>query len=248
MSAIARFETRLGARKPILAMLHLGGETRAERLARAAAEIDRYEAGGVDAIIVENYFGDIDDVRAVLDHLDEHPASVPVGLNVLRDAATAFELAARHDVAFIQMDSVSGHLPAEEDARFAEQLQDWRASTDALLLGGVRFKYQPVLSGRPEEDDLLLGKARCDAIVVTGEGTGMPTDEAKIDRFRQTLGAEFPLLIGAGVTAASVGDLLPRADGAIVGSAFKDTGTDTGVVDEDAVRAFMRAAAEARAA
>lgn len=112
--------------------------------------------------------------------------------------------------------------------------------TNALVLGGVRFKYQPYCSGRSLEEDLNIGMTRCDAIVVTGAGTGMETSMDKIIQFRQIIG-DFPLVIGAGMTPENCAERMRVADGAIVGSYFKDTYTDIGEVDASHVRTFMEA-------
>ena len=88
----------------------------------------------------------------------------------------------------------------------------------------------PCVSGRSEAEDLALGAERADAIVVTGDKTGEPTDLAKIRRFRATLGDGVPLLVGAGVTPANAAEQLALTDGAVVGSAFKDTRIDRGMV------------------
>ena len=95
-------------------------------------------------------------------------------VNILGGSEIAFKLAAEFNAAFIQLDSVCGHL-AHDDLKFAKDLNALRSSSNAFLLGGVRFKYQPVNSGRAFDEDLTLGKGRCDALVVTGSGTGIGT-------------------------------------------------------------------------
>lgn len=225
--------------KPILGMLHLGGSDRAERLAIARQEVETLVTGGVDAVVVENYFGDADDVEAVLAWLAAERPPAVVGVNVLHDYQRAFDLAARYGAGFIQIDSVAGHLPPDDDAAFADELAGLRARSSAWLLGGVRFKYQPVRSGRSLKADLRLGMARCDALVVTGEATGQATDLAKVRAFREIVGDDFPLLIGAGMTAGNCREQLLRADGAIVGSFFKDTYRDDGRVDGRHVAELM---------
>ncbi|MDQ4215172.1 BtpA/SgcQ family protein [Microbacterium capsulatum] len=227
--------------KPAFAMLHLKGEDRADRLDRARHEIDLLAGSGLDAFIVENYFGDVDDVVAVLDHLRDTRPDAVFGINILKDDWRAFELAQAYGAAFLQLDSVAGHLPPDEDAVFAERLATARAATDALVFGGVRFKYQPYLSGRSLREDLELGVQRCDAIVVTGEGTGLLTPLEKTAEFREVVGDGFPLIIGAGVTPQNVADQLAEADGVIIGSALKDTLADTGDVSAENVAAFIAA-------
>ncbi|MDR1710573.1 MAG: hypothetical protein LBR58_01730 [Propionibacteriaceae bacterium] len=228
--------------KPIFGMLHLGGDTRAERLARAQREARVMAAGGLDGVIVENYFGDIDDILASLDWVCQAGLGVQIGLNVLDDDARAFELASAYPVDFVQLDGVAGHLPPERDGAFAAQLAQWRSGVSARVLGGVRFKYQPILSGRPEAEDIRIGAARCDGLVVTGDATGAETDLAKVARFRAVVGAGYPLLIGAGLTAANAAEQLAVADGAIVGSYLKDTYEAKGEVSADHVRELVRAA------
>lgn len=239
----ARWQELFPVVKPVFAMLHLGGDSAEEKFDRALRETVMLAEGGVDAVIVENYFGDSDDVRRVLEAITESSGPKPpvVGLNVLRDHELAFELAQEFPVGFVQIDSVAGHLEVASDVEYAERLAELRAASSALVFGGVRFKYQPVLSGRTESEDLALGKLRSDAIVVTGDGTGIETDLDKIMRFRNELTGAYPLIVGAGVTAENVDEQLRYADAVIVGSFLKDTYQDTGVVDPEHVERFMAA-------
>lgn len=229
-----RLLDRLAESPMLFAMLHLKGDGAADVDRRARRELEIYAEHGVDAVIVENYFGDADAVERTLAHLAATGSGLVYGVNLLDDDALGFALAGRYGAHFIQLDSVAGHLPPEEDPAFAVRLAEWRAATDAAVLGGVRFKYQPVQSGNDVETDLRLGMARADAIVVTGDGTGLPTPLEKIAQFREVLGG-FPLVVGAGVTADNCAAQLARADGAIVGSTLKDTRRDDGDVDADHV-------------
>ncbi|MCW3818791.1 hypothetical protein ONA91_30555 [Micromonospora sp. DR5-3] len=226
---------------PVLAMLHLTGDTPAQKLELAKQEIDVLWSEGVDAVIVENYFGDVDDVVSVCGYLSDSAPEIRFGINILRQDWTAFEMAREFHALFIQMDSVAGHLAPGDDPAFASRLNDERAKTASHLLGGVRFKYQPYLSGRSLGEDLTLARSRCDAVVVTGDGTGMETPPGKIEEFRRLLGGGFPLVVGAGVTPANCKTQLAHADAVIVGSYLKDTYTDTGHVDRGHVREFVRA-------
>lgn len=234
------FDTLFPLGKPVLGMLHLGGDTPEERLSRAIAETADMIVGGVDAVVVENYFGKPDDARHVLEAFARQVPGTVVGLNLLRDFRLGFDLVQEFGVSFLQIDSVCGHLPPDEDSDYAAELAERRAASQALLFGGVRFKYQPVKSGRSEEEDLRLGMARADALVVTGEATGIGTDNEKINRFRAVVGDAYPLIVGAGMTAATAADQMRIANGAIVGSYFKDTFKDTGIVDIAHVRELMR--------
>ncbi len=239
--ARSRFRRVFPIDRPILGMLHLSGVGQADIVARAVREARTLAANGIDGLVVEDYFGSPQDVEAVLDQFASDPPGVPVGVNVLDDGAASFALAARYGPAFVQMDSVAGHLSPADDLRFAEELRALRARNDALLLGGVRFKYQPVLSGNDLAVDLRVGLERCDAVVVTGDGTGMETSIEKIETFRTLMGVEFPLVVGAGITPANCAEALAIADAAIVGTSLKATQTAAGDVSGDRVAELMEA-------
>ncbi|MBR5287439.1 MAG: membrane biogenesis protein [Clostridia bacterium] len=231
-----------GTDKPIIGMLHLRGYDREETMRIAREEIEMMIRCGVDAVLVENYFGDTLDVIDALKMLKaDYSDQVVYGVNVLGDFEMSCELAHRYGAKFMQVDSVCGHLNPNRDEAYGKMIAEVRAKYPVFVLGGVRFKYQPVLSGRSLEEDLAIGMTRCDAIVVTGAGTGMDTDIEKISAFRGIMG-DFPLIVGAGMTPESAPAQLAIADGGIVGSCFKYDGQAHNPMEEARVRAFMHAA------
>ena len=230
-----------GVDKPIIGMLHLSGYGREKVLENAKREIEIMYRSGVNAVLVENYFGDRVDVENALKYLQEAYPDKVYGINMLGFPEMAFDLARKYGAKFVQMDSVCGHLEPNYEKPFLKKLEAMRGDGDIFLLGGVRFKYQPVRSGRSLEEDLKLGMERCDAIVVTGAGTGISTDLEKIKTFRSILG-DFPLIVGAGMTAETAQEQLACSDGAIVGSYFKEYGEAEYPVDEERVKLFMQMA------
>lgn len=232
-------------KSPLLGMLHLKGTDAKDVLNRAKKEIDLYFDHGVDAVIVENYFGNYYHMVEVLKHLSANYKDKIYGVNCLNMDAMGFELAINYGAKFIQLDSVAGHLKERDDHSFEAFMNLYRSKTDAIVFGGVRFKYQPYLSGRSLEEDLTLAKERCDAIVVTGDHTGQETDLEKIKEFRKILG-EFPMIIGAGLTPDNAKVQMQYADGAIVGSYFKENYKDEGEVDETHVKQMVELFREIR--
>lgn len=227
-----------GVDKPIIGMIHLSGFGRDEVMKIARREIEIMYRNGVNAVLVENYFGDDTDVENALKYLqDKYPDKV-YGVNILEDPDVAFDLARKYGAKFVQIDSVCGHALPQHDSELAKYLERLRGERDIFLLGGVRFKYTQHLSGRSLEEDLKLGMARCDAIVVTGSGTGISTDLEKIKTFRSILG-DFPLIVGAGMTAETAQEQLVFSDGAIVGSYFKEFGETEYPVDKERVKEFI---------
>jgi len=222
---------------PIFAMLHLAGK---HPVRRALEELTVFEEEGVNGVIVENYHASEDIVEETLRAIRKRGTALHVGVNVLpNDYGFAFSLAEEYRASFIQLDYVAGkytrvvdgiHTAAYEAAR--------RGAAGTLVLGGVWPKYYDPVEGSDLEHDLHQGTERSDAIVVTGEGTGMETPLHKIQGFREVIGGH-PLVIGAGLTPSNAREQLLLADGAIVGSCFKLDEDTSKQVDRARVRAFM---------
>lgn len=225
--------------KPIIAMIHLKGSSRKDILVRAQKEADLLISAGVDALMIEDYFGDEEDVVAMLKWLNEERSDYCYGVNVLQEFVKSYILAEKYGAKFMQVDSISGHLNPDDDKLYEEEVMEYYNRGNVFIMGGVRFKYKEVLSGRTLEEDLKLGMKRCHAIVVTGVGTGINTDIKKIVNFRRILG-DFPLIVGAGLTKDNVIEQLSIADGGIIGSFLKDTRKAEGDVSEAYTVEFIK--------
>lgn len=224
--------------KSIIGVLHLKGDGTQDIRDRAKREIDHYVSGGLDALIAEDYFGSYPHLEWLLEYLQTQKLPVSYGVNCLNFDSLCFHLARKYHCDFLQLDSVVGHVKPRDEASLDAFFALERPGTQALVLGGVRFKYQPVLSERTLEEDLDTARGRCDAVCVTGDGTGMQTPLEKLAQFRSHLGA-FPLVICSGLNEENCADQLAIADAAVVGSFFKDTGKDTGDVDPARIQRLM---------
>lgn len=225
-------------KKPILGMIHLKGDSDTEIFEKAKKEISLLEEGGVDGIMLENYYGNYYHLEKILDYAAQGNLNVPYGVNCLNVDAMGFDLAAKYDAKFLQVDSVVGHVKPRDEATLEVFFDKYRKKTSAYLIGGVRFKYQPLLSENSLEEDLKIGMRRCDAIAVTENATGQETSMEKIEAFRAGIG-DFPLVIAAGMTKENAAKQLKIGDMAIVGSYFKDNYQDIGDVCKEHVVEFM---------
>lgn len=113
------------------------------------------------------------------------------------------------------------------------------------ILGGVHPKYYVPIQGSDLIQDLQNGMNLADAIVVTGQGTGMETPLEKIQEFKKIV-KDFPLIVGAGMNVDNIKTHLSIADGAIVGSTFKPNGDVDKPVEMKRVREFMKVVNELR--
>lgn len=227
-------------KKPVIGMLHLKGDTDEEVFEIAKKEINIYYNNGVDAVLVENYFGTYHHMLPVLEYLQKNYKDHIYGVNCLYQNTMTFELAIKYGAHFVQIDAISGHLIEREDISYAEFIKLYRSKYSGYIIGGVRFKHQPYLSGRSLEEDLKIAMTRCDAIAVSQDETGQETSMDKIQEFRNIIG-DFPLIVGAGMTAENCVKQFAVADGGIVGSYFKDTYIATGIVDEKHVQKLIAA-------
>jgi hypothetical protein len=112
-----------GVDKPIIGMLHLSGYGREKVLDNAKREMDILYRNGVNAILVENYFGDRVDVENALKYLQETYPDRVYGVNMLGFPEMAFDLARKYGARFVQMDSVCGHLEPIYEKPFLKKLE-----------------------------------------------------------------------------------------------------------------------------
>ena len=225
-------------KKPIMGMLHLKGKDEQEIFERFKEELDIYLQSDIDAVILEDYFGTYTDLVRALEYTKAQNIGIPYGVNCLNFDSLGFYLAKKYGCAFLQIDSVVGHVMPRDEASLQAFFDMNRADYDGYLLGGVRFKYQPMLSVKSLEEDLEIARTRCDAICVTQDRTGQETSMDKIVEFRRGL-ADFPLVVAAGVTADNIEKQLAIADAAIIGSYFKDNYKDEGDLCAEHIKIVM---------
>ena len=219
--------------KRIIGMIHLAGG-----VPRALEEIALYQRHGLAGALVENYHGSVRDIERTLGEARERGVTIPLGVNILpNEFETAYDLAERYGASFIQLDHVAG-MYARREPLDVERYGVARASHPTIeVFGGVWPKYYRPVPGSNLADDIRDGCARADVLVVTGEATGVDVPLEKIQQFRAL--STRPLCIGAGIGLYNAREQLALADGAIVGSYFKDGDTNA-PVDEERVQALMK--------
>jgi len=182
-----------------------------------------------------------------------------VGINVLRnDAIAALSIAAAADAQFVRVNVHSGVAATDQgivEGRAHEtlRLRD-RLSADVAILADVHVKHATPIGDRSIAETAIetVERGRADGLVVSGPGTGRETAlddvETVADAVSEpTVDRSVPVLIGSGVTAATMGDCFDAgADGAIVGTALKDGGETTNSVSTARVRSVVSAARDSR--
>lgn len=220
-------------KKILIGMLHLAGRDTQEKIDRAFEETRIYKEEGLDGAIVEDLYGRIEDVNLFLLILNKENPGIIIGINVLRKPYLAFELADKYGAKFVQFDTIQASAGDEKNPkRFNEKLYMSlrKKYPEICVLGGVRFKYIPPTK-KSLENDIIDGMYKSDAIVTTGEGTGIETPTQKLIDFRKIM-RTFPFIVGAGVNAKNILEQIEIVDGAIIGSYFKNGDTEAKVQRE----------------
>ena len=262
-----------GRRKAVIGVIHLralpgapdyDGEGMDALLAHALSEAERYRAGGVDGLIVENH-GDIPFAKpeelgpetaacmAVITQAVRAATRVPVGVNVLANGAVAaLAVAKAAGAAFVRVNQWANAYVANEGfmegkAGAAARYRAWLRARDVKIFADVHVKHgaHAVTADRSIQElarDVEFFDA--DVAIATGQRTG---DSATTEELRTiAAGTSLPVAVGSGVNPGNVGEILSVADAVIVASYLKQDGVWWNEVDPDRLATFMAAVAKAR--
>jgi membrane complex biogenesis BtpA family protein len=267
-------EALFGRRRAVIGVIHsrplpgapaYDGEEMDEVIGFALAEAERYRAGGVDGLIVENH-GDIPFAKperlgpetaacmAVMTRAVRQASGLPVGVNVLANGAIqALAVAKAAGAAFIRVNQWANAYVANEGfiegpAGEATRYRSWLQARGVRIFADVHVKH----GAHAIVADRTIGEmARdaeffdADAAIATGQRTG---DSASLDELRAIAeGTSLPVLVGSGVTPDNVGDMFTVADAVIVASWLKQDGVWWNPVDPERLAFFMNAVQRARA-
>lgn len=262
-----------GRRKAVIGVIHslplpgspaYDGMAMEEVIGFALAEAQRYRAGGVDGLIVENH-GDIPFAKpdalgpetaaamAVMTRAVRLESGLPVGVNVLANGAIqALAVAKAAGAAFVRVNQWANAYVANEGfmegpAGAAARYRAWLHARDVKIFADVHVKHgaHAIVADRsiPEmARDAEFFDA--DVAIATGQRTG---DAASLDELAEIAdGTSLPVAVGSGVTPANVGDILTIADAVIVASYLKRDGVWWNEVDPARLATFMAAVARVR--
>jgi hypothetical protein len=250
---------------PIIGVVHLlplptsarwGGSLKAV-LDRAEQEAAALAAGGVNGIMVENFF----DAPFTKDLVD--PATVsamtlivqrlmnlvtlPIGINVLRnDARSAMAIATCVNAQFIRVNVLTGVMATDQGLieGQAHQLLRYRRElgSEVKILADVLVKHARPL-GSPNLTTAVqetIERGLADAVILSGWATGSPPSLEDLE-LASAAARGTPVFIGSGANWENIATLLPAADGVIVSSSLKRQGRIDLPIDPIRVSQFVEA-------
>jgi uncharacterized protein len=248
---------------PIIGVVHLlplptsprwGGSLKAV-IDQAEQEATALAAGGVDGLIIENFF----DAPFTKDQVDPAVVSamslvvqqvmslvtLPVGINVLRnDGHSALAIAACTGAEFIRVNVLTGVMATDQGLieGQAHQLLRYRRELGCKtkILADVLVKHARPL-GSPNLTTAVretIERGLADGVILSGWATGSPPNledlELAMDAARGT-----PVFIGSGANWENIPTLIQSANGVIVSSSLKRHGKIEQPIDPIRVSRFV---------
>jgi uncharacterized protein len=249
--------------QPIIGVVHLlplptsarwGGSLSAI-VDRAEQEAVALVSGGVDGIVVENFFDApfpksrvdpavVSAMTTIVKRLMELVA-LPIGINVLRnDSLSAMAIASCTGASFIRVNVLSGVMATDQGLieGCAHELLRYRRElgSDVKILADVLVKHAQPLSSSDLTNAVheTIDRGLADAIILSGAVTGSPPSLEDLRLARVAAGST-PMFIGSGASVENINSLMQFADGAIVSSSLKRQGKIENSIDPIRVSQFV---------
>ncbi|MFP4100236.1 photosystem I biogenesis protein BtpA [Coleofasciculus sp.] len=250
---------------PIIGVVHLlplptsprwGGSLKAV-IDRAEQEATALASGGVDGVIVENFF----DAPFTKNQVDPAVVSamtlivgrlmnlvtLPVGINVLRnDAKSAIAIANCVQAQFIRVNVLTGVMATDQgliEGQAYELLRYRRElGSDVQILADVLVKHgrplgSPNLTTAVQE---TIERGLADGVILSGWATGSPPSLEDLELASAAANGT-PVFIGSGANWENIPTLMQAADGVIVSSSLKRRGRIEQPIDPIRVSQFVEA-------
>jgi uncharacterized protein len=248
--------------KTIIGMVHLlpllGSTTYTsleDIISQGRADITALQAGGINAIMLENdgdspysEFLDLPQATCLAIVCQElaKDIKVPFGYTVLlNDWKTALSLAKLTGADFIRLDTYVDTVKRISDGTVItpdpKAIQAFRKSIQAeniKIYTDVHVKHTEMVNTKTLETSITEAVAAgSDGIIITGSWTGQ---EPVIDDLAvaKKVVTGVPLIVGSGINAQNINQLMSYAEIAIVGSSIKTSGK----VDAAKVKELMQSA------
>jgi uncharacterized protein len=251
--------------QPIIGVVHLlplptsarwGGSLSAI-IDRAEQEAVALASGGVNSLIVENFFDApfpksrvdpavVSAMTTIVSRLREL-VSIPIGINVLRnDSLSAMAIASCTGAAFIRVNVLSGVMATDQGLieGCAHELLRYRRElgSDVKIIADVLVKHAQPLSSSDITTAVqeAIDRGLADAIILSGVATGSPPSIEDLKQAKDAAGST-PIIIGSGADFGNISNLMQFADGVIVSSSLKRQGKIENSIDTIRVSQFVEA-------
>lgn len=251
---------------PIIGVVHLlplptsprwGGSLKTV-IDRAEQEVTALASGGVDGVIIENFFDApftknqvdpavVSAITLIVQRL-KNLVTLPMGINVLRnDAQSAIAIATCVQAQFIRVNVLTGVMATDQGLieGAAHQLLRYRRElgSDVKIFADVLVKHARPL-GTPNLTTAVqetINRGLADSVILSGWATGSPPTLEDLELATAAANGT-PVFIGSGASWENISTLMQAADGVIVSSSLKRRGRIEQPIDPTRVSQFVEAA------
>ena len=250
--------------KPVVGVIHVGAlpgtphssQTVSELVTAAKTEARLYRESRVDGVIIENMHdvpylrGEVGpEIVAAMTAIAvevKHGCGLPVGVQILAGAnVEAMAVAHAAGLDFIRAEGYAYAHVADEgliQASAAKLLRFRKmiGATNVQVWADVKKKHAAhaitadVSLGETAETVEFMG---ADCVIVTGNVTGKPPTVTDVEEAKSHCG--LPVFLGSGISDTNIAEFYDRADGFIIGSAFKVDGLWSNTIDPSRVSRVM---------
>ncbi len=252
-----------GVDKPVIGMCHmhaLPGDPlydEAKGMAwiyeQARADLLALQEGGVDAALFSNEFSlpyltkvetvTVACMASIISEL-KREITIPFGVNVLWDPCASIDLAMATGAQFVR--EIFTGVYASDFGLWNTNVGEVIRHQLAIRAGQVRlfFNIVPesaVYLGARQVADIARSTVfnnRPDALCVSGLTAGAETSESTLKQVKQAV-PDTPVFANTGVRLENLENQLRLADGAIIGTAFKEQGQTWNPIDVNRVQTLM---------
>lgn len=241
----SRFNTVFREKKPLIGMVHLsslpghasyGGM--GVLVDKALTELKILEAAGYAGALVENtdipgFVGaSLQTKRAmeeVVKKLVKH-SLIPVGVEIIYDMPATIEVAYNASAKFVRLDVFVDDVETrwgvvQSEAGKIQKMRGELGNGKLVMLTDIHVKHTKLISRKTlKQSTLEAVKYGSDAVIVTGDWTGVEPDIGEIKLVKSVLKDDLPVLMGSGLSIDNVEKLFAIADGGIVGTSIKSGG------------------------
>jgi membrane complex biogenesis BtpA family protein len=250
-------------RKVVIAMAHIGALPgtplydadggMAKLIDGVVSDIEKLQAGGVDAIMFGNendrpyvFKAPVEGIAAMTAIVAavKPQLKVPFGVNYLWDPLASVAIGSVTGASFVR-EIMTGLFASdmglwEPNCAEAAKLRRNLNRTDMKLLFNINAEFAHSLDERPIglRARSAVFSSLADAILVSGPLTGQPAEASQLRAVCETV-KDVPIFANTGVNIDNVRDILSIASGVVIGTHFKVDGNTWNAVDGARVKRFM---------
>jgi len=245
-----------GVDKSVIAMVHFNAlpgapfykQNLQKTLERAVNDVKALQKGGVEGVLISNE-GDrpyslsvgpetVASMSYLVTKVSEE-LLIPFGVDILWDPYATFAVAkatVSSDIGFID-------VKCPEILRYVKRIE----AEDIKRFVYLNPEFGTSLGNRPIEQVAKTTQFMdiADVLCISGPATGLPISIDDLKNAKK--GApDLPVFINTGARKTNIPDLLPHADGVIVGTSLKKDGLTWNPVEEKRVKEFMEVVEKVR--